>query len=295
LVDGLLPLEKLHLYEEGEPPGRLGAGQARELKGIIPQLYEESDSYPHYEGRSGASAREIKTALFNAAQSSKHACLHPLAVLEELQGLCRDQTVYEFLQQEVVDGYHAHEAFVREVEAEYLDTVDGEVRESMGLVREAQYVELFDRYVQAVSHWVKGEKMRNRVTGEMEKPDEARMKELEEIFMPRGDDAGAFRRGLITQVAAFRLDHQDAPIDCARIFPEIFRRLREHFFQERKRVLERNAANILKYLSDERTGLQPKEQAQVQQTLSTLATRFGYCEACARDAILALVRRRYAG
>ncbi|MBM4380098.1 MAG: serine protein kinase PrkA, partial [Deltaproteobacteria bacterium] len=189
LVDGLLPLEKLHLYEEGEPPGRLGAGQARELKGIIPQLYEESDSYPHYEGRSGASAREIKTALFNAAQSSKHACLHPLAVLEELQGLCRDQTVYEFLQQEVVDGYHAHEAFVREVEAEYLDTVDGEVRESMGLVREAQYVELFDRYVQAVSHWVKGEKMRNRVTGEMEKPDEARMKELEEIFMPRGDDA----------------------------------------------------------------------------------------------------------
>jgi predicted Ser/Thr protein kinase len=184
---------------------------------------------------------------------------------------------------------------VRDVESEYLDTVDAEVRESMGLIREAQYTELFDRYVQAVSHWVKGEKMRNRVTGEMEKPDEGRMKELEDILMPRSEDAGTFRRGLITQVGAFRLDHPDAPMDYARIFPDAFRKLREHFFHERKRVLERNAANILGYLSDGRGSLSAKEQQQVRETLSTLATRFGYCESCARDAILALVRRRYAG
>ena len=294
LVDALTPLEKLHLYDEGETPGRLSVAQSRELKGLAQALYEESDAYPHYEGRSGASAREIKTALFNAAQSPKHACLHPLAVLEELEALCRDSTVYEFLQQEIVDGYHAHEAFVKDVEAEYLDLVDAEVRESMGLIREAQYAELFDRYVQSVSHWVKGEKMRNRVTGEMEKPDEARMKELEDIVMPRSEDAGTFRRGLITQVGAFRLDHPDAPMDYARIFPDAFRRLREHFFLERKRVLERNADNVLKYLSDERGSLSAKEQQQVQQTLSTLAERFGYCESCARDSILALVRRRYA-
>ena len=29
----------------------------------------------------------------------------------------------------------------------------------MGLVSEQQYIELFERYVQHVSHWVKGEKL----------------------------------------------------------------------------------------------------------------------------------------
>ena len=33
--------------------------------------------------------------------------------------------------------------------------------------------------------------------------------------------------------------------------------------------------------------------AAAQATLATLKSRFGYCEHCARDAILALIRKRY--
>ena len=91
-------------------------------------------------------------------------------------------------QQEVVDGYHDHEEFVRVVEADYLDAIDEEIRDSMGLVSEAQYRELFGRYVTLVSHWVKGERLRNPLTGEHEAPDERRMAELEKIVMPPGDD-----------------------------------------------------------------------------------------------------------
>ena len=61
------------LYEDGEAPDRLtlAAGQgAQEARS--PALYQESDAYPNYEGRTGASAREIKTALFNAAQNPEH-------------------------------------------------------------------------------------------------------------------------------------------------------------------------------------------------------------------------------
>jgi serine protein kinase len=215
-------------------------------------------------------------------------------VLEELESLCRDKSVYEFLQQEVVDGFHDHEEFVRQVEQEYLDVVDGEVRDSMGLVSEEQYRELMERYVQTVSHWVKGEKMRNRVTGEMERPDEGRMREMEGIVMPAGEDAGDFRRGLISQIGAHKLDHPDAQMDYTRIFPELFRRLRDHYFEERKRVLRRNKENILKYLSDDRGTLTAKEQTQVETTLKAMHDRYGYCEYCAKDAILHLMRRRYA-
>ncbi len=295
LVDSLTPVEKLHLYEEGAPPDRLATGPAKELRRRLEELYAESDAYPNYEGRSGASAREVKTALFNAAQNPDYPCLNPLAVLEELETLTRDKSVYEFLQQEVVDGFHDHEEFVRAAEAEYLERVDSEVRESMGLVSEAQYRDLFERYIFHVSHWVKGEKIRNRVTGENEKPDETRMAELEAIILSRGEDSGEFRRALISSVGAHRLDHPEGGLDYARVFPDYFKRLRAHFFEERRRAVAKNTENILKYLSEERGSLLSRERDQAQQTLQTMATRFGYCEHCAKDVIVFLGRKHYAG
>ncbi len=296
LVEDLTPLDKLALYDRAAAPDRLALAAAKVLRKHAPDLYQESDVYPNYEGRMGASAREAKTVLLHAAQARGTACLTPRAVLEELTALCRDKTVHEFLQQEVVDGYHDHEEFVRVVEAEYLDRLDEEIRDSMGLVSEAQYRELFQRYVMLVSHWVKGEKVRNRVTGDFELPDEPRMVELEKIVMPGGEDRGAFRRGLISAVGAFRLDHPDAAeIDYGAIFPDLFRRLRDHTYEERKRQLHRSKEQLLRYLSDDRSTLDEKARRQVEATLGNLRARYGYCESCAQDAILFLMRRRYEG
>lgn len=296
LVEDLTPLDKLALYDRASAPDRLALAASKILRKHTPDLYQESDVYPNYEGRMGASAREVKTVLLHAAQAQGSACLTPRAVLEELTALCRDKTVHEFLQQEVVDGYHDHEEFVRVVEAEYLDRLDEEIRDSMGLVSEAQYRELFQRYVMMVSHWVKGEKVRNRVTGDFEPPDESRMVEMEKIAMPSGEDRGAFRRGLISAVGAFRLDHPDAAeIDYGAIFPDLFRRLRDHTYEERKRQLHRSKEHLLRYLSDDRSGLDEKARKQVEATLGNLRARYGYCESCAQDAILFLMRRRYEG
>ena len=294
MVDDLAPLEKLRLYDTGEAPDRFSLAQAKVLKKHAPDLYRESEVYPNYEGRSGASAREIKTALFNAAQAEGARCLTPLAVLLELEAICKDKSVHEFLQQEVVDGYHDHEEFVRVAEAEYLDVIDEEIRDSMGFVSESQYRELFVRYVTIVSHWVKGEKVRNPITGEYEPPDEQRMTEIEKIVMPPGDDRRNFRRALISAVGAFRLDHPDAAeIDYAAIFPDLFRRLRDHYFEERKRQLRRSREDVLRYLSDERSALDEKARHRVETTLRTMRERYGYCEHCAQDAVLFLMRRRY--
>jgi predicted Ser/Thr protein kinase len=294
LVEDLAPLEKLRLYDTGAAPDRFSLAQAKELRAHAVDLYRESDVYPNFEGRTGASAREIKTALLNAAQAPEYRCLVPQAVLAELDAICRDKSVHDFLQQEVVDGYHDHEEFVRVAEAEYLDRIDEEIRDSMGLVSESQYRELFGRYVTLVSHWVQGEKVRNRVTGEYAAPDEARMLEFEKIVMPPGDDRGDFRRGLISAIGAFRLDHPDAKeIDFVRIFPDLFRRLRDHYFEERKRQLRRSREDVLRYLSDEREQLEAKARRQVEETLKAMRERYGYCQHCAQDAILFLMRRRY--
>jgi len=296
LVDELTPLDKLRLYDRGAAPDRLALAQAKVLRKHAPDLFHESDVYPNYEGRIGASARELMTALLNAAQAPSTTCLTPRAVLEELTGLCRDKSVHDFLQQEVVEGYHDHEEYVRVVEAEVLDRLDEEIRDSMGLVSEAQYLELFQRYVMMVSSWVKGERVQNRVTGEMAPPDEGRMIEMERIVMPSGEDRGTFRRGLISAVGAYRLDHPDAAeIDYGAIFPDLFRRLRDHTYEERKRQLHRSKEHLLRYLADDRAGLDEKARRQVEATLGNLRERYGYCQSCAQDAILFLMRRRYEG
>lgn len=294
LVERLSPLEKLRLYQDGEAPARLPLSSQKELRKALPALYEESDAYPNYEGRTGASAREIKTALFNAAQSPEHDSLHPLAVLKELEAITRDKSVYEFLQQEIVDGYHDHRDFVRVVEEDYLDLVDREVRESMGLVSDSQYLELFERYVQTVSAFVKGEKVHNRLTGAMEPPDEGRMREFETFVMQKGEDAVAFRRAIISSVGAWRIDNPTAPVDYHLIFPDLFARLSDHFFEERKKQLRRNVENILKSFTDEAATLAPRERQAVRETLDALASRYGYTEASARDAIVFLMKKRHA-
>jgi hypothetical protein len=112
--------------------------------------------------------------------------------------------------------------------------------------------------------------------------------------MPKGEDSGEFRRGLISQIGAHKLDNPEVEMDYPRIFPDLFKHLRGHFFEERKRVLRKNKENVLKYLSDDRPSLTPKEATQVETTLKSMSSRYGYCDNCAKDAILFLMRKRYA-
>ena len=296
LVEDLSPMEKLRLYDDGKAPDRLPGPQARELRKLIPDLYGESDGHTRYEGQTGASAREIKTAIFNAAQTPAYSCLTPTAVLDELRSLCKDKSVYEFLQQEPNGGYHDPDGFLEVVEAEYLDEIDEEIRGSMGLVTEDRYQELFERYLVNVSHWVKGEKIANRVTGGYDWPDEDRMAEIEAIVKPAEEERGAFRRALISTVGAWRLDHPgETSVEYPRIFPDLFRRMRDHFYEERKRTLRRNKENVLRYLApDERSSLAAKDAEVVEATLRRMHDEYGYCEHCAKDAIALLMSRRYA-
>ncbi|WP_373045018.1 PrkA family serine protein kinase [Vulgatibacter sp.] len=296
VIEDLAPIEKLRLYDEGRVPDRLPFALANELRKAIPAIYHEWDVSPAYEGRAGASAREIKTVIFNAAQKAGHTCLTPMAVLDELRQLCKDKSIYEFLQAEVRFGYHDPEEFLQVVEAEYLDVIDDEIRDSMGMITESQYEELFERYVVNVSHWLKGEKIANRVTGTSERPDEARMAEIESLIKPEGEDRSSFRRGLISAIGAWRLDHpSERKVEYGQVFPELFRRLRDHFFEERKRTLRRNKENVLAYLAEEAADrLEAKDRVGVEEMLRNMRERYGYCPSCARDAILLLMRRRYA-
>jgi predicted Ser/Thr protein kinase len=295
IVAKLTPLEKAELYSLGRAPDRLSGDQARELEQNLDKIFGESDAYPNYEGRTGASPREIKTLLLNAAQNERFPCVSPLALFEEIDELCKNVTVYEFLKQEPLPGgYHENRKFIQVVQGRYLDLVDDELRDSMGLVEESQYAQLFERYVNHVSHWVKKEKLRNPITGRLEDPDESLMSEVEKTIGV-GAKREEFRHDVISRIGAWSIDHPHQKPSYAEVFPKAFNALRESYFEQQKKVLKRTGEDLLVYLTDGEQAIADHEaRERAAHTLHHMKERYHYCEKCAKEAVSLLLRQRYA-
>jgi len=177
------------------------------------------------------------------------------------------------------------------------------MRTASGLVDEKRYSELFDRYVSHVGVWVKGEKIRNPHTGEFENADERMMREVEGLLgvRTRHDD---HRRGLISSIAAFAIDHPGAKIVNAVVFPQQMRKLREAVFAERRKAVALVVRDMVSLLRDRQappgeprepglSSLVEEQRRNASLALDRLKT-MGYCDACALDAASALVRARFA-
>ncbi len=292
-VSGLTALEKMDLYAHGRVPERLEADAQKLLHANIHALYEESDAYPIYEGRVGASPREMRIALLDAAQSTKFACLSPIAVLDEIEQLCQRRTEFEWLQQDPLGGgYHDTKQFIEALSARLLDDWEVELYASSGLVDDTQYGELFERYVQHVSVWVKKERIRNRVTGEYEEPDEKLMREVERLLDVKGE-AHEARQAMISAIAAWALDHPNDKVHAATVFPASMKRLREAFYETRRPAVAALARDLVLLVRENGTGLNDERKRAVTKCIEQMAQRFGYCEHCAADAASMTLRRRF--
>jgi predicted Ser/Thr protein kinase len=294
VVSSLSAVEKMDLYAWGTPPERLDTEAQKLLRASIEQIYRESDIYPIYEGRIGASPREMRTVLLDAGQSKSYKCLSPLAVLSELDELCERVAEYEWLQEEQLSGgYHDHKGFRESLRNRLLDAWEAEMRAASGLVSESQYGELFDRYVAHVGVWVKKEKIRNRVTGAYEDPDERMMSEVEALLAVKGDPT-EYRRGLISAIAAWAIDHPDAKVDNAAVFHAQTKKLRDAVFAERRKQIALLARDAVLVLSEETSALGTERIAAARAVIARMKTTYGYCDDCARDTTSSLLRWRYA-
>jgi serine protein kinase len=301
LVSQLTALEKMDLYSRGTPPERLDSDAKKLLAANIAALYHESDSSVVFEGSTGVSPREVRTVLFDAAQSPDYACLSPFAVLVEIDELCRRVSEYDWLREKAQSGgYHDTRAFRDAVRSRLLDAIEDQLRIASGLVDEARYTDLFDRYVANVSVWVKGEKIRNNITGDHEAPDDRMMREVEGLLGVKGKNDD-YRKGLISQIAAWAIDHPGQRVSNQIVFPELLRKLRDAVFSERRKALAglvRDLVGVLRQRTSgekhEPTGAGLREE-QRRAALAALdrLKGMGYCERCALDASSAVLRARY--
>jgi serine protein kinase len=292
-LSGLTALEKMVLYAGERPPDRLDQDSQKLLRANVKEVYDESDAYPIYEGRIGASPRELRVVLMDAAQSQQYKCLSPLAVLEEIDLLCNRKSEFEWLQQDAIaGGYHDVKQFRESLHARLLTTWEQELYASSGLIDDLQYTELFDRYVQHVSVWVKKERIRNRVTGEYEEPDEKMMREVERLLEMKGD-AGDARKQMISAIAAWAIDHPGLRIDGAVVFPQYVKRMRDAIFADRRPAVALLARDLVIAVRDDGVGLDAERKKDAEAVIDRLVAKFGYCRNCAGDAASLVVRKRF--
>ena len=244
-LSGLTATEKMDLYANSKVPERLESDAQKVLRAGIREVFEESDAYPIYEGRIGASPREIRGVLLDAAQSTQYRCLSPLAVLDELEQLSQRKSEFEWLQQDMqAGGYHDVKLFRETLLSRLLTVWEQELYASSGLVDDQQYDDLFEKYVQHVSVWTKKERIRNRHTGEYEEPDENMMRELERLLDMKGGAEDA-RKQMISAIAAWAIDHPGEKVEGKIVFPQYLRRLRDAIFSDKRTGVAKIARDIV--------------------------------------------------
>jgi serine protein kinase len=307
LINSLNPLEKARLYDEGEMPTRLSADEQKLLRANLKDLAKEYADIPYYEGRSGPSPREIKLILFEALESSERHILSPIGLFNALREFVKRTSEYEYLRENVVEGYHDATGFIELLKELYLDRVDDEVRSSVGMYDERQFGDFLERYVHQVSASLKNEKIRNPITNKSVDPDQNLMEEFERVVRA-GEDRRGFRQNLITQIGVYSLEHpndmQGAKPNYAKMFPDLMKRMRDHYQNEQANLLRQIHDGMLLYLAPEEGRDRDKEYKEPQTVeqrkyaelaknlLREMRARYGYNDASAREAFSFLVQKR---
>ncbi len=288
----LTPLEKADYYDDLTIPNRFTNDEISELKAGWELVRRESDPWALYEGSTGASPREIRMILLDAAQDARHHGLSPLSVLEKIRELC-DSDDFDFLKEPPEGGYHDHRGFIEQVRGRWLDRVDEEIRAATGLVDEAQYVELFDRYVTHVSYSLKKERIYNAMTGKNEDPDQKLMDNVEQMLGVTKNQE-AFRRDIMSGVAAHAIDNPGEKPSFPRVFPRLLAQVREATYLKRKKQIGEIIEDIQASISGNTKNIPADRMRRAEDTKRRMIEQHGYKDRSLGDALTELLRRRYA-
>ena len=290
VVQDMAPLQKALLYARGEVPPGVHGDHAIRLRAAVDAIRAAGAEQRAYEGRFGVSPREMKVLLVRVAEQAQ-ACLGVPALLEALSRLVKETTVYEWLRMEPDGQYHRYERFVGDVRSWWLDGLLRQVRQASGLVEEREYQRVFERYITHAHHWLRGEKLDDPVSGASVPADERMLREVE-VRLGWREAERDVRSRAISRVAAFRIDHPDAPVSYPEIFPQQFDALRESYYAEKARDIARLVRDALRWLDGDRAGLSEDQRRSVERMVDALTEQHGLAQAVQREALAVLFRER---
>ena len=295
IINRLDPFAKAMLYDQRPLGDGFVAADQVTLRQMRSLVMSESVGNVIYEGRFGASPREVKALLYRVAEDTEEETLTPMSVFSELEKLLKDRSVYDFLQFEARNKYHDTTFFIRNVRDWFAGVFEEEVLSAMLLVEEGQYEHLLSRYVDHAVAFVKKEQIFNRKTESHDAPSEQLMQDVESILGVSGGDPMRFRESLLARIAGYKIDNPKDKIEISKIFFDHLQRIKEHYYEQKSRLIEANMRAILVLGGEHERQFTEKQLGVARSTLKELESQFGYDGASAKECVKFLLMTKDQG
>ena len=259
-VQKMGPFEKLAIYNEedfGNSP--LNEEEEKSLMKMARKIMAEGTRGMAYEGRFGASPRELKMILHFAAHNPEYDCLSPLGIFEEIERLVHDKTVYEYLQYEPRGDYHAIPKFLEFIKLQYAQRFYRDFLGSLNLVDETQYSKILKKYLKHAVASMKGEKIENEITGNAEKPDLDMLKDIEKLMGFENSGNEEVRRKLVSKVASWKVDNPKDEVQLEILFAKELSNMIENTYAPKEEHIKKIQNGILRWKSEKDYQKLPKD------------------------------------
>ncbi|MBY0516443.1 MAG: hypothetical protein K2P81_06015 [Bacteriovoracaceae bacterium] len=295
IAEDLNPLDKCLLYAHTETPEYLDGESKQILKTHAEDVMREYDNDGMYEGKFGISPREVKNLIYELAD--QNATVTFVEVLENLKKLSEKKHEFDFLNITPQGDYHNSPKHIELIEEHELNLLDQEVRESLGLVDERSYEDYLSKYIMQINAIIKGEKVKNNVTGKFEAPDSYFVKEFE-VNVGLSESADRFRSNLIARLGAYSLDNPGRAIVYTDVFDDIVKLLQESFRKEQAKQITRVGKGLVLYLdelknSTSSSSLSPENRKLISGILDSMSQKSGYSKDGAITLLQHLLKKRY--
>lgn len=300
IVSGLTPLEKALFLSDRTLPDRLDSDKKQTLKQAYDDISDEFSYDNLYEGKFGISPRDLKNIIYKIAPQHKHITF--VEVIDHLKKLITKKNDYDFLNMTPQGDFHNPQRFIQLLKDYFLNIFDNELRESLGLVDDRSYEDYIKRYVENINSLLKGERIKNPITGKYEEHDEYFINEFESN-LNLSEEAKSYRSHLISKMGAWYLDNPGQKIVYTKVFPEVAKKLQESFREEQKKVIKSVAQNLVFFeaeLNKERAGeaemnspLTAEGREQIQIIIDNLCHKHGYSREGALSALKYTIKERY--
>lgn len=296
IVTNLNPLEKALFLAGVKIPEKLDSESKQILEQSKDLLLNEFDVENLYEGKFGISPRDIKNIIYKL--SSRHEHITFVEIIEYLNRLITKKNDYDFLNMTPQADYHHPTRFVSLINDYCLDEADREIRSCLGMVDDRSYEDYIKKYIENIMALIKGEKVKNLITGKYEESDSYFINEFEGSITLK-ESPEVFRSHLLSKLGAYSLDNPGKRIVYTDVFPNLVDKLQESFRKEQKKVLQVISRNMVYFeseMSEDKKGSSPissENKKQIEIVLNNLQDRFNYSFKGAFSILKYVIKERY--
>ncbi len=275
LIERLSPYDKINLYDKKELSDEFNETEKALIKQNREEILKESQSSIAYEGRFGASPREIKMLLYFAAQNGELDCVSAISIFTEIEKMTRDTSIYDFLQFESRGGYHNFKDFLKYIKQRYSTEFYKEFLSALNLFDEKQYIVALEKYLKHASSFLSREKIKNEITGIQEEPNEDMMSQMENLMNISGNKK-EFRENIVAKIASWRVENPKEKMDVASILRIELATIANKIYESKEEEIKKIKSNMMMMDSEDYEKLPKNLYALCENTYQNLEQKYGY-------------------